>query len=95
VSDDITARSVLFPDLFRRPVVARFDQRHGSSDGGAILLKACDDRLRLTERLANCIVDTRQSGKIEHTIGELVRQRLYAIACGWPEMCVFRVGRPD
>jgi hypothetical protein len=85
VSDDITPQSVLFPDLFRRPVVARFDQRHGSSDGGAILLKSCDGRLRLTERLANCIVDTRQSGKIEHTIGELLRQRLYAIACGYPD----------
>jgi len=85
VSDDITPQSVLFPDLFRRPVVARFDQRHGSSDGGAILLKACDNRLRLTERLANGIVDARQSGKIEHTIGELVRQRLYAIACGYPD----------
>ena len=85
MSDDITPQSVLFPDLLRRPVVARFDQRHGSSDGGAILLKACDERLRLTERLANCIVDTRQSGKIEHTIGELVRQRLYAIACGYPD----------
>jgi hypothetical protein len=75
----------LFPNLFRRPVVAKFDQRYGSSDGGAILLKACDDRLRLTEKLASCIVDARQSGKIEHPIGDLVRQRLYAIACGYPD----------
>jgi len=75
----------LFPNLFRRPVVAKFDQRHGSSDGGAILLKACDERLGLTRRLANCVVDARQAGKVEHTIGDLVRQRLYAIACGYPD----------
>jgi hypothetical protein len=85
VSEDSTPQTVLFPELLRRPVVVQFDQRHGSSDGGAILLKACDERLRLTEKLANCIVDARQSGKIEHTIEELVRQRLYAIACGYPD----------
>ena len=77
--------SVLFPNLSRRPVVAKFDQRHGSSDGGAIPLKACDERLGLTQRLATCVVDPRQPGKIEHTIGDLVRQRLYAIACGYPD----------
>jgi hypothetical protein len=85
VSDDTTAQSVLFPDLLRRPVVVKFDQPHASSDGGAILLKACDDRLGLTERLASCIVDTRQAGKVEHSIRDLVRQRLYGIACGYAD----------
>jgi Transposase DDE domain group 1 len=85
VSDDSTRQSVLFPNLFRRPVVAKFDQRYGSSDGGAILLKACDERLGLTQRLASCIADARQAGKIEHPIEDLVRQRLYAIACGYPD----------
>lgn len=83
--DDITAQSVLFPDLFRRPVVVKFDQPHASCDGGAILLKACDDRLGLTERLASCIVDTRQAGKVEHSIRDLLRQRLYGIACGYAD----------
>ena len=81
--EDTTRQSVLFPDLFRRPVVVKFDQRHGSSDGGAILLKACDERLGLTERLAACISDGRQAGKVEHTIRDLVRQRLFGIACGY------------
>jgi hypothetical protein len=85
VSDDITRQTVLFPNLFRRSAVAKFDQRYGSSDGGAILLKACDERLGLTQRLANCVADARQAGKVEHTIGDLVRQRLYAIACGYPD----------
>ena len=85
MTEDITRQTVLFPDLLRRPVVVKFDQRHGSSDGGAILLKACDERLGLTERLAACIVDGRQEGKIEHSIQELVRQRLFAIACGYAD----------
>ena len=49
--DDITRQSVLFGELFDRPVVARFDQPQSSSDGGAVLLKACDDRLELTRRI--------------------------------------------
>lgn len=85
MTEDITAQSVLFPDLLRRPVVVKFDQRHGSSDGGAILLKACDERLGLSKRLAACIVDARQTGKIEHSIEDLVRQRLFGIGCGYAD----------
>jgi len=68
-----------------KPVVAKFDQRHASSDGGAILLQACDRRLGLTTALIGGIEDRRQSGKIRHAIGDLLRQRLYAIACGYPD----------
>ena len=85
MKENITRQSVLFPELFRRPVVVKFDQRHGSSDGGAILLKACDERLGLTERLAACISDGRQAGKVEHSIRDLVRQRVFGIACGYTD----------
>jgi Transposase DDE domain group 1 len=85
VNEDITRQSVLFPELLRRPVVVKFDQRHGSSDGGAILLKGCDERLGLTDRLARSVVDTRQVGKVEHSIRDLVRQRVFAIACGYAD----------
>jgi hypothetical protein len=83
--DDNTRQAVLFSDLCSRPVVAKFDQQHASSDGGAILLQACDRRLRLTEALIGGIDDRRQSGKVRHAIGDLLRQRLYAIACGYPD----------
>jgi hypothetical protein len=76
---------VLFPDLFGKPLVARFDQPHGSSDGGAVLLKACDARLRLTERMAACFRDERQPGKVMHTLHDLIRQRVFAMACGYAD----------
>ena len=85
MDDDSTRQSVLFSDLAGKPVVAKFDQKHASSDGGAILLQACDRQLGLTEALIGGIDDRRQSGKIPHAIGDLVRQRLYAIACGYPD----------
>ena len=83
--NDSTAQSVLFPALFGKRVVAQFDQPHGSSDGGALLLKACDERLGLTERLSGCLADDRQPGKIRHTLEELIRQRVFAIACGYAD----------
>lgn len=83
--DPTTTQCVLFPELFDRPLVVQFDQHHGSSDGGAVLLKAADTHLRLTERLAACLPDDRQPGKILHEMMELFRQRVYAIACGYPD----------
>jgi hypothetical protein len=75
----------MFAELFEKPVVAQFDQPHGSSDGGAVLLKACDERLGLTERIAACFRDERQPGKITHTLHDLIRQRVFAIACGYAD----------
>ncbi len=49
------------------------------------MLQACDRRLGLTEAMIGAIDDLRQSGKIRHAIGDLVRQRLYAIGCGYPD----------
>ena len=85
MADDTTRQSVLFPGLFGKRLVAKFDQRQGSSDGGAILLKAADERLGLSAALAASIEDRRQPGKIEHTVHELLSQRLYAIACGYED----------
>lgn len=78
-------QSVLFPELFHKPVVASFDQPDSSSDGGAILLKAIDSELDLTERLAGCIREMREEGKIVHPLLDLFRQRVYGIACGYPD----------
>ncbi len=83
--DQIATECVLFPDLFDRPLTARFDLPNASSDGGAVLLKAVDDQLGLTEELAGCIGDPRQPGKIHHEIHELLTQRVYGLACGYAD----------
>ena len=83
--DDTTTQPVVFKDLFGKPVVACFDQPDSSSDGGAVLLKACDDRLGLTEAIAACVADARQPGKVIHSFCDLVRQRVFGIACGYED----------
>ena len=85
MSDDSTTQCLLFPGIFRKPVVAEFDQREGSSDGGALLLKAADHRYGLVAGLASCLRDERQAGKVDHSLRELVAQRVFSIACGYPD----------
>ncbi len=85
MNDDNTTQCLLFPDIFPKSVVARFDQRQGSSDGGAVLLKAADRRYGLLACLASCLRDERQAGKIDHTLEDLLAQRVFAIACGYPD----------
>jgi hypothetical protein len=80
-----TTQSVLFPSIFSKPVLATFDQPQSSSDGGAILLKAIDSDLNLTGRLASSVRETREESKIVHPLLDLLRQRVYGIACGYPD----------
>ena len=78
-------QGVLFSNLFRRPVTAVFDSPQSSSDGGSLLLKACDAALGLTESLASWLRDGRQPGKVVHGLRALLRQRVFSIACGYAD----------
>ena len=85
MSEHTTTQCVLFPGIFKRPVIAKFDQSEGSSDGGAVLLKAADRKLGLITALAACLKDDRQEAKVRHEIDELLTQRIMAIACGYED----------
>ncbi len=66
-----------------KPIVATFDTEYASSDGGAVLLKGIDTQFGLTKRLAACLADGRQPGKVQHQTVELLRQRVFGLACGY------------
>jgi hypothetical protein len=70
---------------FEKDVVVKFDVPHASADGGAVLLKALDRRLGVTEAVASCLRDRRQPGKIQHEMVDLVRQRIFGLACGYED----------
>jgi Transposase DDE domain group 1 len=79
------AHSALRVHGISKPIIATFDQPHASSDGGALLLKMVDDRLGLTWRLASALRDRRQPGKVAHPLRDLLRQRVFGIACGYAD----------
>ncbi len=85
MSNHITKQGVLFKGLTKKALVARFDQELASSDGGAILLKACDERLGLSASMAACLRDARQQSKVEHSYEEIFQQRMFGIACGYAD----------
>src|ERR1700682_3124237 len=88
MSEDSTTQCLLFPGIFRKPIVAQFDQREGSSDGGAQLLKAADRHYDLVAGLSSCLRDDWQAGKVDHSLRELVAQRVVSIGCGYPDATV-------
>jgi hypothetical protein len=70
----------------RRGIVARFDGGTISSDGGAFLLRQTDKRLNLLPRLAECFLDGRNQQLIEHSILEMLSQRVYGLALGYEDI---------
>jgi len=85
LNEPTITQTVLFPDLADRPLVATFDQPHASSDGGAILLKAADRHVGLRAALTATVPDARAAAKVTHQVGDLIAQRVFAIACGHPD----------
>ncbi len=69
-----------------REIVARFDGGTISSDGGAFLLRETDQHLNLLPRLAACFLDGRKQEQVEHSIQEMLAQRIYGLALGYEDI---------
>ena len=66
--------------------MAAFDGGRISSNGGLPLLREVDQRRRIVERFADCFEDAREPGQVEHSVEELLRQRLYGLALGYEDL---------
>jgi len=85
VSTDHTTQSVLFNIRFEDPVVVKFEQAHSSSDGGLVLLQAADQKLGLSGAISGALRDWRDCARVQHTLKELIQQRIFGIASGYPD----------
>ena len=77
---------LLFQDLGSRKVVADFSGGFLSCDGGALLLRQVDLSLQMSSRVAACFSDFRNQRFVEHSIHELVAQRLSGLALGYEDL---------
>jgi hypothetical protein len=75
-----------FENCGGREVVASFDGGTISSDGGSLLLRQTDQRLNLLPRLASCFVDRRDPERVEHSVLEMLSQRIYGLALGYEDV---------
>ena len=83
MNDSSATERLLFPEIFTKQVILEFDQRQGSSDGGAALLKAAETRYGLIASMSGCLRDLRQAGKVDHSLRDLFAQRIFSIGCGY------------
>ena len=65
-----------------KAIVAKFDGGLLSSDGGIVVLREVEQRLRVADRMAACIKDPRAPDQITHTLADIIRFRLLMIAAG-------------
>ncbi len=75
-----------FPMLGSREVLADFDGGDISSDGGALLLRETERLTGIIRQFAACFSDHRNPDLIEHTVDDLIAQRVYALALGYEDL---------
>src|SRR5579859_2642913 len=76
---------LLFPLLGGKDICCRFDGGQITSDAGLLFLAQADRQLGLSERLAKQIVDRREPSKVVHSVLDLLRERIYALAAGYED----------
>jgi len=83
---ECNAEQLEFHALGRRAVVGKFDGGNISSDGGGLLLGEVEARTGIVERLAEQFVDHRDPEAIEHSVRDLVAQRVFGLALGYEDL---------
>ena len=74
-----------FPAIRGRKITAAFDGGRLTSDGGVLLLAQAERRLGIADRLAACIADPRDQGRVIHRVADILRARMLAISCGYED----------
>lgn len=75
-----------FHSLGQRKVVGQFDGGTITSDAGGLLLRETEKRTGIIAGFARCFEDLRNPELIEHTVAELVAQRVYGLALGYEDL---------
>jgi hypothetical protein len=92
---DDSSLTFFLPAVCRKKVTAAFDGGRLSSDSGVILLSLAERRRAIARTLAALIDDPRDPAHITHTVEDVLRARVLAIACGYPDGNDFHFLRSD
>src|SRR2546428_12609320 len=85
MATDCIAQVTFQGDGFAKPVVARSIGPTAGTDGGWVLSKALATARGLTQRLAACLEDAREPGKVQHETIELLQQRVFGLCGGYAD----------
>ena len=70
----------------QRAVVAKFDGGTITTEGGGLLLHQVEQKTGILRQFAACFRDYRDPTRIDHSVEELVRQRVYGLALGYEDL---------
>lgn len=71
--------------IFGKEIVACFDGGRSSSDGGVLLLRKIEARFGLANPRACGVTDARDPASTTHSYADMMRARMFAIACGYED----------
>jgi len=74
-----------FPAVAGHTVRADFDGGALSSDFGPLVLRGIDRQIGLIERLAAALRDKRNPAYVEHSLKDLLGQRIFQVSCGYED----------
>ena len=83
---DCNPQQLEFQGVGRRTVVAAFDGGTLTSDGGLLLLSEVERRRGILRQFAACFRDQRNPAYVEHSVEELVRQRVLGLALAYEDL---------
>jgi hypothetical protein len=86
VRTDCSPGQLEFQGFHGRRVEAAFNGGRQTSDAGLLLLREVAERSGLLRRFAGCFRDYRRPELIEHSVGELVSQRVLAQVQGYEDL---------
>ena len=83
---DCTSKQIEFEPFKRRRVQVNFDGGDVSSDGGLLLLRKLERRVGLLDRVAQALADPRDPERIKHSLGDMLRQRVFGLVQGYEDL---------
>jgi len=86
MTTDCNTQEFTFQGLGSRLVTARFNGGAITSDAGGLLLREVEAKTGILRRFAACFTDHRDPERVEHTVGELIAQRVFALALGYEDL---------
>ena len=86
MATECTQKDFGFHPLKHREIRAQFDGGAITTEGGGLLLREVEKRIGMVRQFAACFRDYRKVDLIEHTVEELVAQRIYGLALGYEDL---------
>ncbi|RCJ22887.1 hypothetical protein A6770_29440 [Nostoc minutum NIES-26] len=85
-SDDRTPKQFKFSIEKSRLIVVNFQGGTVTSDAGLSLITEIDRKLEITLKFAQCFQDYRKPNRIDHSIKDLITQRIYGLIMGYEDL---------